>query len=99
MRHIDHYDFGGCQLVVLQPSASLVSPSVPLSPAIRKAKEERDLWVLAGAKNLDLLAAPIPGLFFFSFFSGIRRRAAHLCINRRKERGREPQYSTYTTRD
>jgi hypothetical protein len=32
-----------------------------LGAAIRKA-EERDLWVLAGAKNLDLLTAPIPGL-------------------------------------
>ncbi|AQK68379.1 Cycloartenol synthase [Zea mays] len=29
---------------------------------LKHSEEERDLWVLAGAKNLDLLTAPIPGL-------------------------------------
>jgi hypothetical protein len=30
-----------------------------LNVAIKITKEERDLWVLGGAKNLDLLTAPI----------------------------------------
>jgi hypothetical protein len=36
-----------------------------LSPCLNvaiKRTEERDLWVLGGAKNLDLLTAPIIGL-------------------------------------
>ena len=31
-----------------------------LETAIRRAKEERELWELAGAKSLALLTAPIP---------------------------------------
>jgi hypothetical protein len=33
-----------------------------LNEAIKRTEEERDLWVLGGATNLDLLTAPIPGL-------------------------------------
>jgi hypothetical protein len=33
-----------------------------LETAIRRAKEERELWELAGAKSLALLTAPIPGV-------------------------------------
>jgi hypothetical protein len=33
-----------------------------LNVAIKRTEEERDLWVLGGAKNLDLLTAPIIGL-------------------------------------
>jgi hypothetical protein len=33
-----------------------------LNGAIKRTEEERDLWVLGGATNLDLLTAPIPGL-------------------------------------
>jgi hypothetical protein len=31
-----------------------------LETAIRRAKEEREMWELAGAKSLALLTAPIP---------------------------------------
>jgi hypothetical protein len=30
--------------------------------AIKRTEEQRDLWVLGGAKNLDFLTTPIPGL-------------------------------------
>jgi hypothetical protein len=33
-----------------------------LNTAIKRTGEERDLWVLGGATNLDLLTTPIPGL-------------------------------------
>jgi hypothetical protein len=36
--------------------------SLYLNVAIKRTEEERDLWVLGGAKNLDLLTAPIPDL-------------------------------------
>jgi hypothetical protein len=33
-----------------------------LNSAIKRTEQERDLWVLGGATNLDLLTAPIPSL-------------------------------------
>jgi hypothetical protein len=33
-----------------------------LGAALRKFEEEKDLWELAGARNLALLTCPIPGL-------------------------------------
>jgi hypothetical protein len=33
-----------------------------LDAAIRRAREEKELWELAGAKSLSLLMAPIPGI-------------------------------------
>jgi hypothetical protein len=33
-----------------------------LNVAIKRTEEERDMWVLGRAKNLDLLTAPIPDL-------------------------------------
>jgi hypothetical protein len=33
-----------------------------LEAATRSAEEERELWETAGAKHLDLLTAPIPGI-------------------------------------
>lgn len=37
-----------------------ISPN--LEADIRQAEEERELWELAGAKNLAILTVPIPGL-------------------------------------
>jgi hypothetical protein len=35
-----------------------------LDAAIIRAGEEKEVWKLAGAKNLALLMAPIPGIYF-----------------------------------
>jgi hypothetical protein len=35
-----------------------------LDAAIRRAGEEKEVWKLARAKNLALLMAPIPGIYF-----------------------------------